>query len=536
MHGNDLRHRGCPSGFGIPWEAWAFWLASLLALLPLWLPALPPMADLPQHAAQVALFRDLWSGSSPWEGLLLVKWFTPYILGYAITIGLAEVFGVVVACKLVVSIAMLLPLWVTRCLLKAAGSAPAMAWLCIWGIYGFVYQWGMVSFMLAVPAGLFCIHVLAWHAVDPGGYRGVLLAAYFVGLFFCHALVLAFCCLIASVFWLSDLPMRGGVRHLLAWAWARLWPLLGVMVLAFLWLSQSSGHASVSVPMGWDLGWWQSTEAYYSSANWAFTHSAGWGRLSGLFPRVFGIRSELMAIILGVLLLATPFLLSQRMSYQRHRVAPFVALIICLVFVPSFVFGTAFVYQRYAIFFLPLYVLLFVPRKPHVVSRATQWLLIGLIAATLGWVTLFCARAIEFDREAQSFRQVTDQVQPHGRILSLVFNPDDEDSIAPTLLHFPTWLSATRVGLVDAGFTGTHIQLVVYRPGSLPRASVVEHFEWRPDRFNWQRHAGDQYDHFVVRSRDDLSRLLFHGAPCVPQLLAAKNGWWLYAKVVQCGK
>jgi|GEM_PF-981301 len=537
MNGSDFSRGTRPFGLGTPWEALAFWLASLLALLPLWWPAFPPMADLPQHAAQVALFRDLWSGSSPWEGLLAIKWFTPYILGYVLTIGLAEVVGVVVACKLIVSVAMLLSLWVTRHLLKTNRSEQALAWLCLFGMYGFVYQWGMISFMLAIPAGLLCTRVLVWHEEAPGIRRGLFLSAYFVGLFFCHALVLAFCCVVAAIFWLSVLPLRGGVSHLLAWVWVRLWPLLGVMALAFLWLSRSSGHASVSVPVGWDLGWWQTTEAYYGSANWAFAHSAGWGRVSGLFPRALGIRSELMANLVGMLLLAVPFLLGHRITCQRQRLAPFAALVLCLLLVPSFVFGTAFVFQRYAIFFLPLYVLLFAPRQSSGWSRARHQLVGGLmVAAALVWVALFGARAVAFDREAEAFRQVIDQAPPHSRVLSLVFSPDDEDSIAPTLLHFPTWLSATRDSLVDAGFTGTHIQLVVYRPGLLPRASVVEHFEWRADGFNWQRHQGDRYDHFVVRSRADVSRLLFHGAPCAPQLVAARQGWWLYERVARCGK
>lgn len=519
------------------WERLSFWLVSLLALMPLWLPAFPPMADLPQHAAQVALFRDLLTGSSTWGDLLAIKWFTPYILGYLFTIALAEIFGVVAACKLTVSVSLLSILFVTRYLLHKMQSEVTLAWLCFFCLYGFVYQWGMISFMLAVPAGLYFIRVLCWHEEKPDVGRGTILAVYFVVLFFCHALVLAYCFAVAAVFWLGGAPWRGSTRSLFEWMGLRLWPLLGVLILAVLWLSRSSTHASVSVPVQWDLGWWQATEGYYNSATWVFEHFVGWGRVAGLFPWVLGLRSGAIAIVLGMLLLAVPFLLGQRVIPQRARVTPFLTLMLCLLLVPSFVFGTAFVFHRYAILFFPLYVLMFGRTQGVAVNPLRRMRLNGLVAvAVVIWITLFSVKAVEFNRAALAFREVTDQVPRDARVLSLVFYVDDENSIAPTLLHFPTWLSTTRGSLVDAGFTGTHIQLVAYRSGMLPKASVVDYFEWRPHLFDWQLHQGDHYDHFVVRSPTDVSSWLFRAATCPPKLVAARLDWWLYVRDEECRK
>lgn len=535
MSGSDLSLAVAPGSRVWRWEPLLFWSLAMLALLPLWLPAFPPMADLPQHAAQVALFRDLWADVPRWGGLLEIKWFTPYILGYALTIALAQVFGVVAACKIMASMALLLTLGVTRYLLRWSRSNAALAWLCFFGLYGFVYQWGLISFMLAVPAGLYGIRVLAWHQERPDSLRGWVLSAYFVGVFFGHALVLAFCFAVAGVYWLSLAPTQQGARAMLAWAWGRLWPLLPVGILAYLWLARSSGHASVATPVEWDLGWWQTTEAYYSSARWAYLHSAGWGRVSGLFPRALGLRSELIANAIGLVLLALPFLLGYRIKVCRVGLAPFVALVFVLLLVPSFVFGTAFVFQRYAMFFLPLYVLLFgVSPRVEIGAFRQRCLAATVLIGGMFWIGMFAVRAADFDRGAKNFLAVTDQAEPGNRVLSLVFFEDDEDSIAPTLLHFPTWMSATKGSLVDAGFTGTHIQLVAYKQGMLPKASVVEHFEWQPETFNWKRHHGDQYRYFVIRSRTDVSSLLFSGAPCAPRLVSSNQDWWLYVRVEQC--
>ena len=70
---------------------WLFLLAALWGAGIFWLAPHPPMVDLPQHAAQVALLRDLLQGASPWADFFRVNWITPYLIGY----GLALLFGLV---------------------------------------------------------------------------------------------------------------------------------------------------------------------------------------------------------------------------------------------------------------------------------------------------------------------------------------------------------------------------------------------------------------------------------------------------------
>src|SRR5215468_10286674 len=58
-----------------------FWATVLFAAATFWFVPRPPMADLPQHASQVALLRDLLNGQSKWAPLLSIDWFTPYFAG-----------------------------------------------------------------------------------------------------------------------------------------------------------------------------------------------------------------------------------------------------------------------------------------------------------------------------------------------------------------------------------------------------------------------------------------------------------------------
>src|SRR5208282_118074 len=57
-------------------------IASVLATIPVWIASYPPMSDLPQHAAQVALLRNLHDPNFHFAGLFELNWFTPYLFGY----------------------------------------------------------------------------------------------------------------------------------------------------------------------------------------------------------------------------------------------------------------------------------------------------------------------------------------------------------------------------------------------------------------------------------------------------------------------
>ena len=73
----------------------------LLAGCTVWLAPHPPLADLAQHAAQVALWRDLLLGTSKWRELVEVNYFTPYWLGSGLALLLSFVVPVSAALKVV---------------------------------------------------------------------------------------------------------------------------------------------------------------------------------------------------------------------------------------------------------------------------------------------------------------------------------------------------------------------------------------------------------------------------------------------------
>ena len=76
-----LRLSGLLEGDQVDVERIAFVSTVIFAGATFWFAPRLPMADLPQHAGQVAVWHDMLLGTSNWEPLLYINYFTPYLTG-----------------------------------------------------------------------------------------------------------------------------------------------------------------------------------------------------------------------------------------------------------------------------------------------------------------------------------------------------------------------------------------------------------------------------------------------------------------------
>src|SRR5688500_18356764 len=74
-----------------------FGFALALSVAPLWFGSHLPMVDLPQHAGQIAAFKELMAGNELFTGPFEINWFTPYLFGYLLLYGLSLVLPITVA-------------------------------------------------------------------------------------------------------------------------------------------------------------------------------------------------------------------------------------------------------------------------------------------------------------------------------------------------------------------------------------------------------------------------------------------------------
>jgi hypothetical protein len=277
--------------------------------------------------------------------------------------------------------------------------------------------------------------------------------------------------------------------------------------------------------MAWDLSWLTTEDTYYSVlAAWTTAGNLGWGRVTGFFPRLLGVRPGAIPLMFGLTLFLLPLAAGARLNRRLIACVPLALCTIVLFLVPGILFGTDFTFQRFTVFALPLYVVLLQKPNDRPWARWT-WPAVALIVAA--WIGVVSANARAYERDAAGFTDMLSRMEPGERVLFFAFERDSDGTIAPTFLHFPAWYGALKHGVVDPSVAGTHVQLVLYRPERLPGAMLFV-FEWLPRTFNWTKHNGAQYRYFVARASVDRSTMMFRTAPCKPRLIHHSHRWWLY--------
>jgi hypothetical protein len=513
----------------IPVEKYIFLLACLLCGIPIWLPHFPPMVDLPQHAAQVAMLLNLGKPEFPFSELFHLNLFTPYLLGYGLIAAFTPMLGIVAACKLVIWLALAAFAISTRFLLREVGADPYWAWLTFPVLYGFTYQWGLLIFLIAAPIGLMFLAVVWRMKAQPDLRSSLAILLMLIALFFCHALILGFFSMIALAYWMFSVRR---IKDFIKCAW----PMAAIVPLIIIWFAQGSTHQLTNIPTGWDLSWFRTDDDYYFRiATWADQVSPGWGRINGFIPRLLGERPQLSLTFFGIFLLALPFISGGRISKSRVRLIPVIAVTFILLLLPTYLFRTMYTSQRFTYLFIPLYLIMIdTPVTTGMVAvRAQRYLRLFAPAIAFGWIGYMSIQALQFNRDMDGFDTILTKMEPGKRSLSFVFTRDDSHSIAPVLLYIPSWYSALKSGVTDPSFATSAQLPVIYKPEHVPKAKP-DGFVWNPQWFNWQKLDGSKYDYFIARAPVDMGVNLFSTAPCRVELAAEAGQWWLYRKDPNC--
>lgn len=499
-------------------------VASALATLPVWIPTYPAMVDLPQHAAQVALLENLGNPDFRFASLFQVNWFTPYLFGYLLIYSLVPLVGVVLASKIVIAVALAaLPL-ATALVMSETGTDKRWALLSIPVLFGFSYQWGFLNFLVAAPLGLCFLALAMRHARRPTVWTYSSLGLLSVVLFFCHAMICGFFCLVAACYLIFE------VRDLRK-ALSRIAPMALVLPVMLAWGLRTLENPVAQRAVSWDLSWFSTTERYYrAGASWAESGGWGWGRTAGLLPRLLGVHPGVVPTIIGVLLFGIPLLAGARPNRRWTVWLPFAACLSTLLFVPGRLFGTDFTFQRFTVFLLPLFLTGMLGSPPPRWSRRVWACVLFIVGA---WIAFVSRQAITYAQEARGFDETVRRMAPGKRVRSLIFQWDSRVAIAPTFLHFPAWYSALRGGVVDPSFASTHVELILYRPESLPRARALS-YEWVPQFFDWKTFEGEKYHYFLSRAPADIGPFISRSAPCPVRLVHHVNQWWLHERDSSC--
>ena len=505
--------------------AYLYWLTLAWGVAIFWIAPHTPLTDLPQHAGQIALLNDLLFGQPTWGELFNINLLTPYLSTYAVATALSQAMSIANAFKLLLSIGYLAFVCTCIQLRKHFKVSPRLDWLFVLPFFGFAYQYGFLSFVLSAPIGLWFILVADQYAENTTKSIAIKLTAIGLLLLMSHGLMFLFALGVGAAFLLiknyavaTSLKMKSLALKILPYV---------ILTLAFGFIFMANAHTNKALGLAE-----YSIEASQNGLKnleliripQAFFYTLAGSKIS-IYP--------LVHIPVMVILLAAPWLFGLRIQVRNLPANLFfIAIATLFALVPGYIFGTYFVYQRFSIFIIPSYALLFTLQTKHANSTLIPNITLALlIAACWSTLALNTVRAFSFKKEAAGFEQLITQLKPGQKALALILDPiskADNNSIAYT--HYPLWYQAEKNGVVYDNFAIYAPMPVRFKPGHVHLG--YEHAD--ANTFEWLKHQGGLYTYFFVRTAADgeIPQSWFKNAPCQPKLIARDGQWRIYQNQV----
>ena len=461
------------------WFSISFWVCCALLAVPLWSVEYLPMADLPQHAAQISIWTRWSDPEFGYQQIYTQNWFTPYLFGYLFTFVLTPFMSVKAALTTVITAAVVGVPLATRFVIREVGGNRWWVFAVFPSVFGFAFDWGFFNFLVGVPLALLLLTGALRYAENPTRRSGVLLTAGLAGLFFVHVLLFIYVALILGLTILAKREdWKPGVLSLA--------PVISLGPLVLFWL-------------------------YMTRSTEALTHRSMIWEIPGLTPRLVRLFSEvagedpaMWTLFAGVFAFALPLFLGARPSRTPARWIPFGATVTVFLLVPHEFLGTAFLYSRYAVFAIPTW-LYAMDQKSDGAPASIRLVLGPALAATCTLMTTL--QFWSYEPEVAGLKQVIAQVPGNARVLSIPVYENSAHIRTPVFLHSPVWYQAEKGGVVDFSFAINFPLLFRYRPEAEPR--IPRMFVWYPDMLKWEEHGASTYDYFIVRdARRDPSVIL----------------------------
>jgi hypothetical protein len=466
----------------------AYWIAfaicAVAATVPLLMTGVLPMADLPEHMAQITIWKHFRDDCHRFSEVYEFRWATPYLLGSAITAALATLLTVSAATKVTVWLGIMLLPFALRALLRRTGADP---WLALLGFplaYGYSFYWGFLNFLLAIAIGIFFLSILLDRRPRP--LASTLLSLLLIG---AHAIVFLFCAVVAVLV----AVVRRAPRALL--------PLVpAASLLAIFAVRLRGGEPLAQKGVTWQ---WSAT------------------RLFDLPSLLFANAWEPAGLLLVAAMVVAVAVNRTRITRDLARWSVFATAALLYFLGPQGAFGTAYLYPRFALFLAVGAFLLFdrvegESRRVLLLSRAI------VVMVVIGWMGVLSVRFQRFGLETSEFEGLLTSIPANRRIAQFNVMPFSDHVPGPVYWHFGALAQVRRGGIAAWSFARHYPTLIRFRHGKEP---VVNSESTPVDGIDWPGVL--QYDYLLVRG-GDARRFAFRDAP-VPIALRARSGkWWLY--------
>lgn len=484
----------------------AYWACCAWAVATIWLAPHLPQTDLPQHAGQVALMRDLAAGRSAWAPELRINLLTPYLVGYASLYALSQVLPLETAIALLYSVAYVAFVLACIGLRREVGADERLDWLFLPVFFGLAWRWGFLTFLVAAPVGI-CLLIATYRFARTTTWRlAMLIAVLGILALFSHGLVFLYA---AGVGLLVVLAAKRGARERLVAALPFVVLLLGFLAYKVTVLDVEMSRAVGSSAIEWgDAG----------------------RRLLALvvYPTAATPREFYPAPLVALVAYASPWLLGLKPAQSAAAAVPFACTFLMMLLLPTSVWDAGFLYDRFALFLLPTYALMFTRRRrPAPAAPAAEWkaavvqaaLVLGS-AAVLARETVF---NLAFARESRDADELFARLEPGRRLLYVPRDKGSERVALPhAYLHYPLWYQARHGGLVEFNFAILLPQVVRYRDEG---QHLKPGFPWLTEEFRWQVREREDFRYVLFRSATPIPLAMLESSRC-PLLRVESAGAW----------
>ncbi|MFN0117281.1 MAG: hypothetical protein ACKVQC_03175 [Elusimicrobiota bacterium] len=472
-------------------------ILSILFILPIWSVKYLPMSDLPQHVAQVFMFRNFNNPFYQFSDTYYLNWFTPYFIGIVLPGLLTYIFTALVSVKILLSLVIFFtPFFLKKLIIRTQGDP----WWCFAGFvipFGFSFYWGFLPYLAAIPFGIFLIEKAISLETERSLKNILIFLLLSILTFFSHAIIYATSLMIA----LSWLMTRS--RWDIKGTFLRLFILGTSFPVAVLWkqiTQKNEFRFNFSAESGGSFtNRWNSLLSYItgSSEDWLYHYFC-------LFL--------VSIIIIGV-------------SYKRvdaKRFLLFIPISLLYFFLPNQLFGVYFIYQRLAFFFLIVFLMLF---QCDLMSRRVFISRTLLIGALFFWSFYLFKTFLPLRSESKDFDMAAEKIPANQKVLGLIIDRTVGNS--PFYLnHFPAYYQAEKGGVLGFSFAVYYNTLIRYKKNKEPVDFWTSHFiDW--SAADVKHNTMESFDYLLIRlhstpEKDYISQNF--------SFIVKSGDWWVYKK------
>lgn len=469
-----------------------FALVACVAALPFWVGEYLPLADLPQHAAQLAIGEHWHDASLHYADYYRINPYTNQRLGYEITRLFALVLPLTYALKCLLTLAVWSFAASVYWLVRTIDGDRWWSLLAFPTAFSFSLYWGLLNYIVSLPLGICLIVVSTRYALAPARWRAFFVLVTAHVLFLSHALILAYSGLVCVGVVLARAPRRRA-------------KLLGCAALA-------SVLPAVAI-------WWSAIRTHEASTAATFlVGSYGPERIPRFFSyQVSSAEGTWPEVLIGFALFAAPLAFGARPSREPWRWLPFTLTAGLFFALPAAALDIDMLYGRVTTFALPAMLFALEARS------ARSWHHGVIAAAALARLAFLVVQFHAFDAEAQPLNRVLAAAQPGKRLLYLPVNNRSAFVPHEVYSHFGCFYQIKNGGIADYSFAELFPTWFRYRPNVEPNLPLE--FDSNAQNFRYEQHDGKLFDYLLVRG--PVLDAWFAGAQVTATVVSRASEWTL---------